>query len=52
MTTHEELIDTAIRMLDAIAEQASRLTTGNVSHNKATIEGMAKRTSEHLKKRK
>ena len=50
--TNDELIDYAIALFDSIAYQASKLTTGNVAHNKVHIEGYARRASEYLNKQK
>lgn len=50
--TKDELIDMAIRQFRIAAEQAYRITTGNVSHNAKSLEGTLKRAYEFLEKHK
>jgi hypothetical protein len=50
--TKERLIEIAISSTRMIAETASRLSTGNVSHISRNIEGQAKRLYEFLEKYK
>lgn len=45
-----ELRDNIINWFNNIAEEADSLTTGNVSHKKAMIKGMAARSSEFVEK--
>lgn len=45
-----ELRDKIIKWFNNIAEEADVLTTGNVSHKKAMIKGMASRSSEFVEK--
>lgn len=42
------LIGTSLNSLTHIMESCDNLTTGNVSHNKNTIKGIAKRTIEFI----
>ena len=46
----DELRDYIIKWFKNIAEEADTLTTGNVSHNKAMIKGMAARSAEFVEK--
>lgn len=46
----DELRDKIIRWFNNIAEEADALTTGNVSHKKAMIKGMAARSAEFVEK--
>ena len=46
----DELRDNIIKWFNNIAEEADSLTTGNVSHKKAMIKGMAARSAEFVKK--
>jgi len=45
-----KLPDFAAANFDNIAEISTRLTTGNVSHHARTIEGLAKRNAEFIRK--
>lgn len=45
-----ELRDNIIKWFNNIAEEADILTTGNVSHKKAIIKGMAARSAEFVEK--
>ena len=45
-----ELRDNIIKWFNNIAEEADALTTGNVSHKKAIIKGMAARSVEFVEK--
>lgn len=45
-----ELRDNIIKWFNNIAEEADTLTTGNVSHKKAMIKGMAVRSAEFVEK--
>lgn len=46
----DELRDDIIKWFNNIAEEADTLTTGNVSHKKAMIKGMATRSAEFVEK--
>lgn len=46
----DELRENIIKWFNNIAEEADRLTTGNVSHKKAMIKGMAARSAEFVEK--
>ena len=46
----DELRDNIIEWFNSIAEEADALTTGNVSHKKAVIKGMAARSAEFVEK--
>lgn len=46
----DELRDNIIKWFNNIAEEADCLTTGNVSHKKAMIKGMAARSDEFVEK--
>lgn len=46
----DELRDKIIKWFNNIAEEADVLTTGNVSHKKAMIKGMAARSAEFVEK--
>ena len=46
----DELRDKIIKWFNNIAEEADALTTGNVSHKKAMIKGMAARSAEFVEK--
>lgn len=46
----DKLRDDIIRWFNNIAEEADALTTGNVSHKKAMIKGMAARSAEFVEK--
>lgn len=46
----DELRDNIIKRFNNIAEEADCLTTGNVSHKKAMIKGMAARSDEFVEK--
>ena len=46
----DELRDKIIRWFKNIVEEADALTTGNVSHKKAMIKGMAARSAEFVEK--
>lgn len=50
MKTIPDLLTMAIANLERVVEQCDRTTSGNVSHQIATIKGIAGRTSEFLKK--
>ena len=45
-----ELRDKIIKWFKNIADEADSLTTGNVSHKKAMIKGMALRSAEFVEK--
>jgi hypothetical protein len=45
-----KLPEFAAANFDHIAEISTRLTTGNVSHHARTIEGLAKRNAEFIRK--
>ena len=45
-----ELRDNIIKWFNNIAEEADSLTTGNVSHKKSMIKGMAARSAEFVEK--
>lgn len=45
-----ELREMIIKWFNNIAEEADVLTTGNVSHKKAMIKGMAARSAEFVEK--
>ena len=44
----DELRDKIIKWLNNIAKEADALTTGNVSHKKAMIKGMASRSADFV----
>lgn len=44
----DELRDNIIKWFNNIAEEADTLTTGNVSHKKDMIKGMAARSAEFV----
>lgn len=46
----EELRDNIIKWFNSIAEEANALTTGNVSHKKVVIKGMAARSAEFVER--
>lgn len=46
----DKLRDNIIKWFNNIAEEAMVLTTGNVSHKKAMIKGMAARSAEFVEK--
>lgn len=46
----DELRDKIIKWFNNISEEADVLTTGNVSHKKAIIKGMAARSAEFVEK--
>lgn len=46
----DELRERIIKWFKNIAEEADTLTTGNVSHKKAIIKGMAARSAEFVEK--
>lgn len=46
----DELRDNIIKWFKNIAKEADTLTTGNVSHKKAMIKGMAARSAEFVEK--
>ena len=46
----DELRDKIIKWFNNIAEEADVLTTGNVSHKKAMIKGMAARSAEFVER--
>ena len=45
-----ELRDKIIKWLNDIADRVDQLTTGNVAHNKAYINGVARRAAEYVTK--
>lgn len=49
--TYEGMLESAISWFEDIAEMCSKLTTGNVSHQGASIKGKAIRAAEYIKKR-
>lgn len=46
----DELRDNIIKWFNNIIKEADTLTTGNVSHKKAMIKGMAARSAEFVEK--
>lgn len=46
----DELREKIIKWFNNIAEEADTLTTGNVSHKKAMIKGMAARSAEFVER--
>lgn len=46
----DELRDNIIKWFNNIVEEADTLTTGNVSHKKSMIKGMAARSAEFVEK--
>ena len=46
----DELREKIIKWFNNIAEEADILTTGNVSHKKAMIKGMAARSAEFVER--
>lgn len=46
----DELREMIIKWFNNIAEEADTLTTGNVSHKKAMIKGMAARSAEFVER--
>lgn len=46
----DELRDNIIKWFNNIVEEADTLTTGNVSHKKSMIKGMAARSAEFIEK--
>jgi len=48
----DELIEIAIKNFRIAAEQAYRISTGNVSHNAKSLEGTLKQAYEFLEKHK
>lgn len=46
----DELREKIIKWFNNIAEEADTITTGNVSHKKAMIKGMAARSAEFVEK--
>lgn len=50
--TREELLNKAINWFKIIAEDMSRITSGNLPHNAATTKGRAIRAYEFMEKRK
>ena len=46
----DELRDKIIKWFNNISEEADVLTTGNVSHKKAMIKGMAARSAEFVER--
>ena len=46
----DELGDKIIKWFNNISEEADVLTTGNVSHKKAMIKGMAARSAEFVER--
>lgn len=46
----DKLRDNIIKWFKNIVEEADAITTGNVSHKKAVIKGMAVRSAEFVKK--
>ena len=46
----DELRENIIKWFNNIAEEADTLTTGNVSHKKAMIKGMAARSAEFVER--
>lgn len=49
--SYEDMLERAISWFDDIAEMCNKLTTGNVSHQGASIKGKAIRAAEYIKKR-
>lgn len=48
---YEGMLESAITWFEDIAEMCAKLTSGNVSHQGASIRGKAIRAAEYLKKR-
>ena len=46
----EELINKAIEWFNMIADDMDHITTGNLSHNRASIKGRALRAAKFLEK--
>ena len=46
----DELRENVIKLFNNIAEEADVLTTGDVSHKKAMIKGMAARSAEFVER--
>lgn len=46
----DELREKIIKWFNNISEEADTLTTGNVSHKKSMIKGMAARSAEFIEK--
>ena len=49
--TYEGMLESAISWFEDISEMCAKLTSGNVSHQGASIRGKAIRAAEHIKKR-
>ena len=49
--TYNGMLDSAISWFEEIAEMCTKLTSGNVSHQGASIRGKAIRAAEYIKKR-
>ena len=49
--SYEGMLESAISWFEDIAEMCSKLTSGNVSHQGASIRGKAIRAAEYIKKR-
>lgn len=48
---YEAMLESAIYWFEDIAEMCAKLTSGNVSHQGASIRGKAIRAAEYIKKR-
>lgn len=49
--TYNGMLDSAIYWFEEIAEMCAKLTSGNVSHQAASIKGKAIRAAEYIKTR-
>ena len=49
--TYNGMLDSAISWFEDIAEMCTKLTSGNVSHQGASIRGKSIRAAEYIKKR-
>lgn len=49
--SYEGMLERAVSWFDDIAEMCAKLTSGNVSHQGASIRGKAIRAAEYIKKR-
>ena len=49
--SYEGMLESAISWFEDIAEMCAKLTSGNVSHQGASIRGKAIRAAEYIKKR-
>lgn len=49
--SYEGMLESAICWFEEISEMCKKLTSGNVSHQSASIRGKATRAAEYIKKR-